>query len=431
MTVNLENEIAWVLKEYPVLFGKSAGFEDLTSVHNDWLKTFLTEKEDYTLQAHRGSYKTTTLAIGISLLMVIEPSKNIIFVRKADNDVKEVINLVGKLLREESIIALSEEVIGKRVEVLKESAYEIDTNLNINPSGAAQLLGIGSKASLTGKHADIVITDDIINIDDRISRAHRERTKYTYQELQNVKNRGGRFINTGTPWHKDDAFNLMGEIDRYSYTDTGLISKEEVQALKDSMSPSLFSANYELRHISEGERLFNNPVIADLEDTEKIFDGQCHIDASYGGKDRTAFTILNRNEDGKIYVYGKMYEDGITSDGVIEDIEEKRMIYRAGKLLMETNADKGVIADDYIEEPTETYHESMNKHIKITTYLKKEWNNIVFIDGTDRSYINEVVEYSSNSSRDDAPDSLSSLLRETEDLEEEGGGIQFFGRISY
>lgn len=56
---------------------------------------------------------------------------------------------------------------------------------------------MGIYASLTGKHADIVITDDIVNIKDRVSRAEREKTKLQYQELQNVKNRGGRFINTG------------------------------------------------------------------------------------------------------------------------------------------------------------------------------------------------------------------------------------------
>lgn len=421
----VENSYVRVLKEYPILYGKAAGFEDLTRIHNEWLKTFLTEGKDYTLQAHRGSYKTTTLALAIALLMIIEPGKSIIFVRKADNDVKEVINLVGKLLRERQIVSLSEEVMGRRVEVEKESASEINTNLNINPSGASQLIGVGSKASLTGKHADIVITDDIINIDDRISRAHRDRTKYTYQELQNVKNRGGRFINTGTPWHKDDAFKLMGKIERYDYSSTGLISKEEIEDLKESMSPSLFSANYELRHIAEGDRIFKNPRIARSKDTRLIFNGYAHVDASYGGKDRTALTIMKRAEDGSIYVYGKLWEDGITSDGIIEEIEDKRLIYRAGNLYMERNADKGVIADDYIKDPTETYHESMNKHIKITTYLRKEWKNIIFIDGTDREYINEIIEYNDNSPHDDAPDSLASLIRETE--EEEDSGMQFFG----
>ena len=37
--------------------------------------------------------------------------------------------------------------------------------------GSPQLLGIGMKASITGKHADTVITDDICNITDRISKA--------------------------------------------------------------------------------------------------------------------------------------------------------------------------------------------------------------------------------------------------------------------
>ena len=72
--------------------------------------------------------------------------------------------------------------------------------------GSYQLLGIGLRASITGKHAYYVITDDICNLTDRISRAERERTKLQYDELQNIRNRGGRIINLGTPWHKEDVF---------------------------------------------------------------------------------------------------------------------------------------------------------------------------------------------------------------------------------
>ena len=105
----------------------------------------------------------------------------------------------------------------------KETTTEINTNLKASPGGGSQLLGLGIKGSITGKHGDIIITDDIVNIKDRASRAERELTKTVYQELQNVCNRGGRFINTGTPWHKEDAFVLMPNIARYDCYKTVLI----------------------------------------------------------------------------------------------------------------------------------------------------------------------------------------------------------------
>ena len=41
-----------------------------------------------------------------------------------------------------------------------------------------------------------------MNPQDRTSKAERDHTKAVYQELQNIKNRGGRIFNTGTPWSK-------------------------------------------------------------------------------------------------------------------------------------------------------------------------------------------------------------------------------------
>jgi len=101
------------------------------------------------------------------------------------------------LLRNIYFKRLSIELYGVAIEMTKASSYEIDTNLNTSTAGASQLLGLGIKASMTGKHGDIVITDDIVTIIDRISAAERKRTNLAYQEIQNIKNRGGRIINTG------------------------------------------------------------------------------------------------------------------------------------------------------------------------------------------------------------------------------------------
>ena len=108
---------------------------------------------------------------------------------------------------------------------------EVSTNLRQGVSGASQLLGLGCGGSLTGKHADRIFTDDIINVKDRVSAAERNRIKLIYQELQNIRNRGGRIFNTGTPWHKDDAFQLMPNIVRYDCYSTGLITRDELAAI--------------------------------------------------------------------------------------------------------------------------------------------------------------------------------------------------------
>ena len=400
-----------LLKKKPYAFGIESGFEDLTDIHNEWIKSFLFSKEDMTLQASRGTYKTTCLSIAMALMVVIYPKYNIIFLRKTDDDVKEIIVQTAKLLQSDIYQDLTYDLYGTTLELTKESAFEIDTNLKATSRGTAQLIGIGSGGSLTGKHGDIVITDDIININDRVSKAARERTKYIYQELQNVKNRGGRIINTGTPWHKNDAFTLMPNVQKWDCYDVGMFTNEMIQKLRDSMSPSLFAANYELKHIADEDSMFTSPAIDDGSNTHKIFNGTAHIDAAYGGGDSSAFTIINRHNDGNIYVYGDLRMKHI--DDVLDIFEAKREQYQAGTLFNETNADKGYL-NKKIKRPTKTYHERMNKYIKISTYLRENWSKIIFVKDTSKEYINQILDYTENAEHDDAPDSLASLIRETE-----------------
>lgn len=399
-----------LVKKQPIAFGIENGFTDLTDIHNEWLKLFLFSVEDKTLQAHRGSYKTTCLSIAIALLIIIKPTITMIFLRKSDDDVKEIVLQVGKLLKTDLYQQLSMVLWGKPCVLTKESAFEIDTNLKQTTKGSPQLVGTGSKSSLTGKHADLIITDDIINVDDRVSKAHRERTRMVYQELQNIKNRGGRIINTGTPWHKDDAFSLMPNITVYDCYSTGLISADNLQQIRNSMSASLFAANYELKHIADKDAMFTNCKIDNGDNTHLIYNGVCHIDASYGGGDGTAFTIIKEQPDGTIYVYGELKQNHV--DDVLEGFEAKREYYKAGTLHNETNGDKGYL-DKKIKAPTKKYHEKMNKYIKISTHLKGHWDKIIFIKDTDREYINQILDYTENATNDDAPDSLASLIRNT------------------
>lgn len=396
-----------LVHEQPVAFGIEAGFTDLSAIHNKWIKSFLFSNRDYTLQAHRGSYKTTCLSIAMALLIVTQPNTPIIFLRKTDTDVRSIMKQVSKLLMTDIYQSLSYGIYGVGIELKTESVLEIDTNLHTDTTGAPQLSALSLGGSLTGQHADIVITDDIVTLKDRISRANREQTKSVYQELENVKNRGGRFINTGTPWHKDDAFQLMEDVQRYDVYSTGLLTDEEVQHMRSRMTPSLFAANYELKHIADEDSLFSNPVIDDGSNTELIYNGVAHIDAAYGGSDYSAFTILKEHEGGNLYVYGDLREEHINN--VLKDFESARELYRAGTLYNELNADKGYLAER-IKRPVKTYHEVMNKHIKISTYLLENWHRIIFIKGTDPEYINQILDYTENAQHDDAPDSLASLI---------------------
>lgn len=403
----MDKRLIKLLKTEPYKIGHLVGFTDLKELHNEWIKQMVYSTDDFTLLGHRASYKTTCLSLAIALMIVLFPNDNIIFLRKTDNDVTEVIHQVQKILETSIFKYIVYDIYGIDL-VVSATAFKINTNLNTSTRGAVQLLGIGTSGSLTGKHAQVVITDDIVNIKDRVSRAERERTKLVYMELQNIKNRGGRIFNTGTPWHKEDAISTMPNVRRYDCYSTGLIDRTKLEEIRQSMTPSLFSANYELKHIADEEALFTNPTFTN--EIEQLFDGISHIDASYGGKDGTAFTICKQRGD-KFYMLGKRWNKHI--DDCIGEILALQEHYKSGSISCERNADKGYLEKELIKLGciVDGYSENTNKFIKISTYLRKHWNDIIWLEDTDPDYINEILDYTENAEHDDAPDSASCLIR--------------------
>lgn len=396
------------LLDEPYKLGHMLGFAKLTELHNDWIRAMILGKEDETLQAHRGSYKTTCVSVALSLDIILLPNIRTMFMRKTDNDIKEVVSQVKKILQSPHMRYFVQSIYGVDLKLTTSTAGEISTNLTTDIRGTAQLVGLGMGGSLTGKHFDRIFTDDIVNVQDRISKAERDRTKLIYQELQNIKNRGGRIFNTGTPWHKDDAFSLMPNAKKYDCYSTNLMTAEQIAEVKQQMTASLFAANYELRHIASEDVIFDNPQTG--ADPALVEQGECHIDAAYGGEDWTAFTIC-RKYDGKYYVLGKCWRKHI--DDVEAEIIKLRQTFNAGRIHCEDNADKGYLGKDLRKkgERVNIYHESMNKFLKITSYLKSEWKNVYFVAGTDKDYIDQICDYNENAEHDDCPDSLASLIR--------------------
>lgn len=404
-----QTDIVDSLVNNPVGYAHLLGFDKLTGIHNDWMRDMILSPTDKTLQAHRGAYKTTCVAVVLAVQIVLFPNLRTMFNRKTDTDVQEVIGQVGKILQHPVTGYFINQLYKTNLVLTVERVNEISTNLgSYDPRGASQLYGMGIKGSLTGKHFDRIYTDDIINLQDRISKAEREKTKAFYQELQNVKNRGGRIYNTGTPWHKDDCFTLMPEPRIYDCYSTGLIDVATIEEIKGKMTSSLFAANYELRHIASDDVMFTNPQTG--AEPVLVEQGNAHIDASYGGEDYTAFTIIRKTGD-KWYVFGKLWHKHV--DECLPEVNFYYLKFLAKQIDSETNADKGYLKKELrkLGMKANGYHENMNKFVKIASYLKAEWNNVVFVEGTDAEYIQQILDYTIDASHDDAPDSLASLIR--------------------
>ena len=399
-----------LLMEKPAKAARLCGLTRLTdTLHGRWIREMVFGQGDMTLLAHRGSYKTTCLSFAMAVMLVVYPRKNLLFLRKTDSDVLEVLRQVKLLLATDAMQELTGRIYGSPVQVLRGDMWSVNTDCYAAIRGAPQLLGLGTGGSMTGKHADIILTDDIVNLQDRISAVERKRICGVYQELQNIRNPGGRILNTGTPWHPDDAFRLMPPPEKYDCYQTGLLTKDAIAKLRAAMSPTLFAANYELRHIATGGGLFEaHPP--ETEDPLLLRDGIAHLDASYGGEDFTALTC-GCIRGGRAYLYGRIWQKPV--DSVLDEALSEARRLLCEPVYCETNGDKGYLAREIAQRGflVRRYSERMNKHVKIATYLRKWWGNVTILAGTDRAYVDQILDYSETAAHDDAPDSASCVMR--------------------
>ena len=149
---------------------------------------------------------------------------------------------------------------------------------------------------------------------------------------------------------------------------------------------------------------------------ERIYNGIGHVDKAFGGEDSTALTIVCKvpfydEEDNyvkdDIIMFGKKWDKHI--DKCIDEINMWCKRFRCGTVYTENNDDKGYTAKN--NENFATYHESMNKHFKIMTYLYSNWKDVKFLRETDEDYIRQIQSYEEKAKHDDCPDSAASAIR--------------------
>lgn len=406
----MQNEALRLMLERPAQVARWCGFPRLTDeLHGQWMRQMLTGTGDLTILAHRGSYKTTCISVVLAILMCVEPDKNLLFLRKTDRDVTEMLRQVRGVLCSDGMRTLTEAIYGVPVKPVRGGGFELTASSYLSPRGAVQLLGHGIGGSLTGKHADYIFTDDIVNQADRVSLPARERTRRVYQELQNIRNPGGRIINIGTPWHRDDAVSLMPAVQRYDCYTTGLLSQRELDARRAAMEPSLFATNYELKHLASDDVLLPEPpVFAD--DLSLLRDGFAHVDAAYGGSDFTAFTAAKLLDD-RVLLYGRLWPGHV--DRALPSIVSLCRQLMVSPLYCETNGDKGYLARELRRcgLSVRPYAEQMPKAMKIGTFLRKWWTRTVWLRQTDQAYMDQLLTYTDLAAHDDAPDSAACVLR--------------------
>lgn len=421
-----DEELIKILK-YPHLLGHLAGKNKLTPLHSEWSNYVWDRKGGFkSLMAFRGAMKSTQLVELDPLIQLAKnPDLRIAIVKKTITAAAESVRTTANLAMMPDVYAFLEDFWGKwKFDALREGKFLLSCKRTKTKEMSLEALGLDSK--FTGRHYDIVIFDDVVDLTDRLSEAEREHTKIAVGEfMSNIIDPGGHIICIGTPWHVRDTWSIMPPPAKYSVKQNpdgtwfsyGLLTDKEIEEKRKFITPVLWKANYELMHESDQDQLFLNPRLGAWH-TDKVTSVKAHLDAAYDGNHYCALTIMGRLPNNKYNAVGWVFAGNVKD--WLPEIAKHLVEYGADTIYIETNADRGYTADMLRMFPeiqrnhvwVEDYDERMKKTEKIGTYAYEVYKDIEWDEkGTDTEYLEQVVDYMPDQEPDDAPDSLASLCR--------------------
>jgi hypothetical protein len=403
------------IREHPHVLGHLAGYDKLTELHSGWIRHIWDTNEHSALQAHRGSYKTTSVnVIGSVWWLLFHPDDRILTIRKTFGDAASVLTTIRSVMAAPEIASLFAYIYGKPPKLVSQASGKMTWDFKRSRTPEGNLNAFGLDSGITGKHGDKVLIDDAVTLKDRVSKAAREATKEALREIYtNIVDPGKPVGHIGTPWHRDDYWSespvkpLL-----YPVSKTKLLSPAEIKAKKLTTTPFLYSANYDLEIKANEDMLFRDPVYGAWSWMESK--PWAHLDAAFQGTHTCALTIMSRTAAGKIQAIGWTFPGNVKDwieSGFVKTVYKK---YGCRGLLNEDNPDKGYTADKLRAQGLYviSYNERQNKTLKISSSLYEAWPDIIWDKDTDPEYLNQVLDWAEGVEPDDAPDSAATLLRE-------------------
>jgi len=339
--------------------------------------------------------------------MLFHPEETIGIIRKTQTDAEECIKNISTLMKKEEIKQIFKAFHGKVPEFTGDKNDRIEFSFKKTVTREGNINAFSVMTSSVGSHVKRAIFDDFVTIDDRLSKACREKTKVMLEEyVNNILAPNGTCGFIGTPWHKMDAWISPGiphplRFDVYS---TKLMAENEILEKKSKMSHVSFAANYELELVASDDVIFSPAKYAPWEFRYK--NGIGGIDKKYEGTDTNALVFISKKENGRYQGFGKVWTENIKT--LYDEIKSLHQKYGIGTIYSEKNDDKGFVTDKLATMgiPVIAYHENMNKHIKILNHLKENgfWDMIDWTPETDPDFIAQIEEYNEGMEPDDASD---------------------------
>jgi hypothetical protein len=402
------------IRDEPRRLGYLLGYDKLLPRHDEWIRYCWDTKGSRALMAYRGSYKTTAIVtVGIIRRLLFFPDTRILVIRKTFTEAAKIVKAISGCFDKPLLKALFADIHGDPPKKTLDGDGRLSFSFKSAVTPEANLTAYGITASITGVHADVIIADDIIGLEDRVSQAERESVKEHIREIAaNIIDPGALTIWLGTKWAQGDGWDVIGEfteIRKYPVEKYNFLPPEEIEEKRRRLTPFLFAVNYSLELMADESLMFQEPRRGPFDpESWRTMPVLAHLDCAYGGGDTCALTVMAGD-----HLIGFLHEGHV--QGWYEAVADVYRRYHCREILLETNSDKGYVAKDLrgLGLNTRTYAERDNKAIKISTYLYGAWKDLVWDEGTDPAYMNQILDYRpGGTGHDDAPDSAAVLCRE-------------------
>jgi predicted phage terminase large subunit-like protein len=195
--------------------------------HLDLLK-FLMEDDQYQLVIWpRGHQKSTMLAYWCAWKIINDPSITILYTSATSDLTEKQINFIKGILDSDVVRKYWSELLnpeqGKR-ECWRAMEFAVD-----HPARQAEAIrfptckGVGVGGNITGFHADILVLDDLVVMENVETKTTREDVRRSYSLFNSILNPNGTIKAIGTRYHPEDLYNDLITMTEDHYDDTGVI----------------------------------------------------------------------------------------------------------------------------------------------------------------------------------------------------------------
>jgi len=193
--------------------GLVAKYRVLGHCHHDLLKYLMEDHNHQLVLWPRGHQKSTMLGFWAAWYIINNPASTVIYATATADLAEKQLGFIKNILASDVVRKYWPELVnpepGQRA-CWRATEMEVDHNirreLNVrDPS----IKAVGMGGNITGFHADVVLLDDIVVLENTDTKTEREKVKTWYSLLNSILNPGGFIKAVGTRYNPDD---LWGEL---------------------------------------------------------------------------------------------------------------------------------------------------------------------------------------------------------------------------